>query len=84
MEIHIYKESDELISALAELIHFASQEAIAQRGQFNFVLSGGSSPRKLYKLLSSQTYKGRIDWKHSYFFFGDERFVPENDPQGIP
>lgn len=81
MKLHIYKDSDELIRAMAEVIQKISKEAIVARGQFNFVLSGGSSPRRLYKLLSSKTYKSSIDWQHTYFFFGDERFVPENDPQ---
>lgn len=79
MELQIYKDIDELINVLAAAIQKASEEAIAARGQFNFVLSGGSSPRKLYELLASETYRNKIDWKKTYFFFGDERFVPEND-----
>lgn len=81
MKLHVYKDSDELIEVLAKTISKVSQEAIEERGQFNFVLSGGSSPRRLYELLSSKTYKDKIDWKHTYFFFGDERFVAEDDPQ---
>lgn len=81
MKLHVYKDPNELIEVLANIISKVSQEAIAARGQFNFVLSGGSSPRKLYELLSSKTYKNKIDWEHTYFFFGDERFVAEDDPQ---
>lgn len=81
MNVTIYKDRDELQEALAETICNISQEAIATRGEFNFVLSGGSSPQQLYKLLSSNAYKDKIDWKHTYFFFGDERFVAEDDPQ---
>lgn len=81
MELKIFEESDELIKALAEAICNIAKEAITERGQFNLVLSGGGSPRKLYKLLSSDKYKGKIDWDKTYFFFGDERFVPENDSQ---
>ena len=81
MELKIFEDSDELINALAKAICDSAKEAIAERGQFNFVLSGGGSPRKLYKLLASEKYKGRVDWDKTYFFFGDERFVPENDSQ---
>ncbi|MBK5243962.1 MAG: 6-phosphogluconolactonase [Eubacteriaceae bacterium] len=81
VDIKIYDDSDELINALANAIRDVSKEAIDAQGQFNFVLSGGSSPRKLYELLSSETYKNQIDWEKTWFFFGDERFVPENDPQ---
>lgn len=79
--MEIFKDVDELIQTLANVICGISKEAIAARGQFNFVLSGGSSPRKLYELLASSTYKTKIDWSKTYFFFGDERFVPENDVQ---
>ena len=81
MDLEIYKDENDLINALGEAICKVSEEAISTRGQFNFVLSGGSSPRKLYKLLASKTYRNKINWKKTYFFFGDERFVPENDSQ---
>jgi len=81
MELQIYKEIGELMNAVAETIRKVSQEAVTEQGQFNFVLSGGSSPRRLYEVLASQSYKDKIDWDHTYFFFGDERFVAKNDPQ---
>ena len=79
--LEIFKDTDDLINALAEVICKESKEAINERGEFNFVLSGGSSPKKLYELLASETYKNQIDWDHIYFFFGDERFLPETSPQ---
>lgn len=81
MELQVYSEIDDLMISLADAIQKASEEAIKARGQFNFVLSGGGSPRSLYELLASDAYKHKIDWKKTYFFFGDERFVPENDSQ---
>lgn len=81
MDLEVYKNPDDLIHAMAKSICELAAEAITARGQFNLVLSGGSSPEKLYELLASKTYKNKIDWKHTYFFFGDERFVPENDSQ---
>lgn len=79
MDLEIYKDADDLIIALANAICDVAEEAIDTRGQFNFVLSGGSSPRKLYKLLASKMYRKKINWSKTYFFFGDERFVSEND-----
>lgn len=81
MELEIYKDVEDLIRALAQVICEASEEAIKDHGQFNFVLSGGGSPKKLYKLLTSKAYKKKIDWSKTYFFFGDERYVPQNDSQ---
>ena len=81
MEQHIFKQVDELVNALAKTIQSVAQEAVAARGQFNFVLAGGNSPRRLYELLSSDPFKNNIDWSKTWFFFGDERFVPANDRQ---
>lgn len=81
MELLIYKEIDELMKTLAEVIKKSSDKAISANGQFNFVLAGGGSPRKLYNLLAAPPYKDTIDWENTYFFFGDERFVPKNNSQ---
>jgi 6-phosphogluconolactonase len=43
-------------------------------------LTGGSSPRQLYRLLATDPYCGRIPWDRVHWFIGDERFVPANDP----
>ena len=42
-----------------------------QNKRFSFVLTGGESPRKLYKKLS----KIDIDWNDVDLFWGDERYV---------
>ena len=81
MELNIYNTVDEVINALAQAICHVSELAIKKRGQFNLVLSGGGSPRKLYELLASKQYHNKIAWNKTYFFFGDERFVPENDSE---
>ncbi len=80
-ELKIYKEKTDLLNALAEAICLSASESIKARGQFNFVLSGGGSPKKLYELLASEKFRNKIDWSKTYFFFGDERFVPEGDSQ---
>ena len=80
-DLKIYKDKNELLNALAEFICEVAQEAINARGQFNFVLSGGGSPKSLYELLASEKFRNKIDWSKTYFFFGDERFVPAEDSQ---
>jgi 6-phosphogluconolactonase len=42
-------------------------------------LSGGSSPKRLYQLLATETYRSRIPWDRVHWFIGDERFVPTGD-----
>lgn len=54
---------------------------LRHKKEFTLVLSGGSTPEKLYSLLSSASYSNAVDWNRVIFFWGDERFVPANDPQ---
>ena len=79
--VKVFKNPDQLLIALADFIVTKARETIDREGKFNFALSGGSSPRKLYELLSSESYKTQIDWKNVYFFFGDERYVPHDSPE---
>jgi 6-phosphogluconolactonase len=74
----IYHSKEELIEDLAEFIIKIGTEAIADSGRFNFVLTGGSSPKTLYQQLSTK-YKDQLDWQKVYFFFGDERNVSFTD-----
>lgn len=74
MNLLIYKTQPELLEDLAAYIIKIANKAIAEQDRFNFVLTGGNSPKALYELLAT-TYKNEIDWSKVYFFFGDERNV---------
>jgi 6-phosphogluconolactonase len=39
-------------------------------------LTGGDSPTRLYKLLSSEPYRDQLPWDRLHWFIGDDRFVP--------
>jgi 6-phosphogluconolactonase len=52
----------------------------ANPGRAAICLTGGSSPQQLYRLLATDTYRGRIPWDRVHWFIGDERFVASNDP----
>lgn len=77
--IQIYNNTEEINSVAADLFVAAAQKAIAKKGKFTVVLTGGSSPAGIYKLLASDAYKSKIDWSKVFVFWGDERWVPLND-----
>jgi 6-phosphogluconolactonase len=52
----------------------------ANKARAAICLTGGSSPKQLYKLLATDPYRGRIPWDRVHWFIGDERFVPPNHP----
>lgn len=45
------------------------------------VLSGGTTPKGVYSLMASPNYRNRFDWEKIHFFWGDERWVPPEDPK---
>jgi 6-phosphogluconolactonase len=51
----------------------------ANGGRVAICLTGGSSPKKLYQLLATETYRSNIPWDRVHWFIGDERFVPTSD-----
>lgn len=77
--IQIYNNIEEINNKAAALFTESAEKAIAEKGRFTAVLTGGSSPAGIYKLLASDEYKNKIDWSKVYIFWGDERWVPLND-----
>jgi len=47
------------------------------QGRFAVALSGGSTPRPMYRALAEM----ELPWTRIHWFFGDERFVPPGDQQ---
>ncbi|MDO9648673.1 6-phosphogluconolactonase [Glaesserella parasuis] len=44
-------------------------------------LSGGSTPKLLFKTLAQEPYKSQIQWQNLHFWWGDDRMVPPQDPE---
>ncbi|EHQ30714.1 6-phosphogluconolactonase [Mucilaginibacter paludis] len=78
--LKIFETTDEVLTGLADFFVKSASEAIAVQERFTVALSGGSSPKKLYELLASDAYSNQVEWEKVYFFFGDERNVPDNHP----
>ena len=69
----VVKDAATLAARAAEII---AGRLHAARYPFRVVLSGGSTPRATYQLLSTR----EIDWDCAELFFSDERFVPPDHP----
>ena len=44
-------------------------------------LSGGQTPRALYTCLAADPFRAQMPFARIQWFFGDERFVPRDDPR---
>ncbi len=80
-ELFIADSREALATEAARRFIELAGAAIRERGRFAVALSGGSTPRQLYALLSQSAYRQAIDWSRVHLFFADERFVPHTDPE---
>ena len=79
MNLHISKDIEALSQSFADWLVLYIKEVLSKQDRFTIALSGGSTPKKLYQLLTSDNYKKKIAWEQLHFFWGDERFVPFGD-----
>lgn len=77
--VTVFPSGTALAEAAAERFLTLAAQAIAERGRFTVALSGGSTPKALYTLLADR-YPGKLDWSKVHLFWGDERYVPLDDP----
>ncbi len=77
-EIHTFPDPPALFQSAAQEFLTLAKAAIEARGKCTVALSGGSTPKNLYALLSTMP---EIPWEKIYLFFGDERDVAPDDPE---
>jgi len=77
MRREVHADAAAVAGRAAELL---AVELAASRGPVAVCLSGGSTPRRLYELLATQAWRGRIPWERVHWFWGDERCVPPDHP----
>jgi 6-phosphogluconolactonase len=76
-KIQIVSDAAALSRAAADLFIAAANHAVEKKGAFAVALSGGSTPKALYSLLTTdRDLNARVPWQKIDFFFGDERHVP--------
>jgi 6-phosphogluconolactonase len=83
-QVFYYDDIAVLSRKAAEFVAGYIKETLKRQNCFSFVLAGGSSPSGLYRLLGkgndSGGYREAIPWEKVHLFWGDERYVPEDNP----
>jgi 6-phosphogluconolactonase len=77
--IEKYPDTDALVAAAGDRLVDAITDAIKKRGRALVVLTGGGTGIGLLKRVGEQADK--IDWSKVHLFWGDDRYVPENDDE---
>jgi len=79
-DLDLSADADTLSILAAEQFVELARAAVLARGRFTVVLSGGSTPRRLYERLAAPPFQDRVDWTRVDVFWGDERGVPADHP----
>ena len=79
-EVRRFASLADLSGAAASAVAMVAKDAIHHRGHCSIVLSGGSTPKTLYRLLAT-THRNDVNWARVHLFWGDERWVPAIDPR---
>ncbi len=81
-DIRVVDDRGALARAAAELFAAAARKAAARGDFWSVALSGGSTPRDLYRLLAdpAEPFRAAIPWEAVRVFWGDERHVPPDHP----
>lgn len=73
----IFPTADAVVESLAN-----DMKAYSELGRpVHISLSGGSTPKMLFKLLASDAYATSIQWQNLHFWWGDERCVVPDDAE---
>jgi len=72
--LNIYKDKLKLSTAVFKFIESQIIHTLKKKDRFKFCVSGGSTPKSVYKLLS----KSDLRWNMVDVFLGDERCVDPN------
>ncbi|MEO8288579.1 MAG: 6-phosphogluconolactonase [Chloroflexota bacterium] len=78
--VYIKQTTRAVAQDAAEAFVRLTRQAASVGAPFRVALSGGSTPKLLYNILVSDAFRNEVPWDAVDFFFGDERWVPQDDP----
>lgn len=80
-DILIIGDREKTFAFCAEHFIETANKAIEDHGMFYVAISGGSTPKGIFKQLATPENRKRIPWKKVMLFWSDERSVPPDHPE---
>ncbi|MDP2012709.1 MAG: 6-phosphogluconolactonase [Actinomycetota bacterium] len=80
-ELRRHPDAAALAAAVARRLVASVVLAQAQRGVAHVVLTGGGIGTAVLVALAANPDTAQIDWQRIHLWWGDERYVPEGDPE---
>ncbi|OEV13958.1 6-phosphogluconolactonase [Streptomyces nanshensis] len=79
-QVFVHRDKDEMARAAAARLSARIAEAQSARGSASVVLTGGRNGNGLLSALASSAGRESVDFSRLDLWWGDERFLPEGDP----
>lgn len=77
MNTKIFDTAQHAVEQIAqEFVQYSKQNRVV-----HISLSGGSTPKLLFKTLAQEPFKSEVRWGNLHFWWGDDRMVEPNDPE---
>jgi ribose 5-phosphate isomerase A len=76
----VFDTPGDVAAAAADRVATLMERAVAQRGRFVMAVSGGMTPRPLYRLLASPPLATALPWARVHVFMADERNLLPSHP----
>ncbi|MER0444975.1 6-phosphogluconolactonase [Streptomyces sp. Edi4] len=80
-QLVVHRDKELMAEAAAARLITKVVDAQASRGSASVVLTGGRNGNGLLAALASAPARDAIDWSRLDLWWGDERFVPDGDPE---
>ena len=81
MTIQVFPDAEALSQTAAALFVQLSNDAVDRHGRFTVALSGGTTPKRVHEFLAQGVFRDNVPWEKVHVFWGDERWVPMDDPR---
>lgn len=78
--IVIRANAEDLAAAGADMFCQTARQSVERRGFFAVAVSGGTTPRRMHRLLSRNPRLSEIPWRCTHLFWVDERMLPPDQP----
>ncbi|GGR92372.1 6-phosphogluconolactonase [Streptomyces aureoverticillatus] len=80
-QLVVHRDKELMAQAAAARLITKIVDAQAARGSASVVLTGGRNGNGLLAALSSAPARDAVDWSRLDLWWGDERFLPDGDPE---
>ena len=81
MQMEIFSKFEAMIEKAVTYFIDLANVSIQSHDAFFVALSGGNTPKPVYRALAAPQNQTRVNWDRVHLFWGDERNVPADHPE---